>query len=241
MSTGWFVTGTDTGVGKTLVSRALIACLRERGARVGVYKPTETGCRVGENGALRGDDVEALLAAAQTGQPVESASAALYPDPAAPLVAAEKLGEKLSLERLVDGYRRVAKDYDPVLVEGAGGLLVPIATGITYADLAMQLQLPVICVVGSRLGCINHALLTLEALERRCIPVAGWILNELGSDPQEQLAHATHRSVLERFSEIPCLGTLPHLGEAERQDLRALARHFEAALDLDALDIREGL
>ncbi|MGH0033661.1 MAG: dethiobiotin synthase [Myxococcota bacterium] len=227
---GWFVTGTDTGVGKTQVACGLLACLRRRGLSVGVYKPAETGCPE-VDGRLRGDDAVRLQTAAGAGQPLDSVTAALYAEPAAPLVAAENAGDTLSLERLAEGHRRVAEAYDRVLVEGAGGLLVPVAEGVTFADLARELKLPVLCVVGSRLGCINHALLTLDALATRRIPVAGWILNELDAAPEERLAHQTHRAVLERFAPAPCLGTLPPLPAADRDDPSRLADWFESGVE----------
>jgi dethiobiotin synthetase len=234
VSRGWFVTGTDTGVGKTQVSCALLGALHRRGLQVGVYKPAETGCEAA-GGRLVGGDTVRLQRAAGGHQPLDSVAAALYAEPAAPLVAAENAGETLSLARLRAGFDRVAEKHDPVLVEGAGGLLVPVAEGLTYADVARALGLPVLCVVGSRLGCINHALLTLDALEHRGLPVAGWILNELDPDPEERLAHATHRQVLARFTEAPCLGTLPYLPPDERDRPERLAERFERAVDVDRL------
>lgn len=237
MSRGWFVTGTDTGVGKTQVACALLAALHRRGLEVGVYKPAETGCPE-VDGRLRGADAVRLRAAAGAHQPLESVTAALYAEPAAPWIAAENAGDPLDLDRLVAGYRRVAEKYDPIVVEGAGGLLVPVASGRTYADLARELALPVLCVVGSRLGCINHALLTLEALTTRDLPVAGWILNEIEARPDERLAHATHRAVLERFTSLPCLGALPHLADFPpdgRGDPGRLADWIERDVDVDRL------
>lgn len=234
MSRGWFVTGTDTDIGKTQVSCALLAAFHRRGLEVGVYKPAETGCEE-VDGRLRGADAVRLRDAAGAQQPLDSVTAALYAEPAAPLAAAENAGDVLDLARLVRGYRRVAEKYETVLVEGAGGLLVPLAPGATHADLARELGLPVVCVVGSRLGCINHALLTLDALAARGLPVAGWILNELEARPEERLAHATHRAMLERFAPFPCLGVLPFVSAGHRDDPAHLADLAERGIDLDRL------
>jgi len=228
MSRGWLVTGTDTGVGKTFFSCALLRALAARGERVGVYKPIETGCAE-VDGRLVGEDCERLREAAGGHQAPATVSAFLYPDPAAPLVAAERSGDTIAMEALVAGFRKVASAHEHVLVEGAGGLLVPIGPDFTTAELARELGLPVVVVVGSRLGCINHALLTLEALARRDVPVAGWVLNELLPDAAEELAHATHRSVIERFGEAPLLGVVPYGGGGGGQGVGEVLARLDGA------------
>jgi len=233
---GVFVTGTDTGVGKTLVSCALLAALRARGHRVGVYKPSETGCPRDANGALYGEDVRRLLAAAATGQAEASASAALFATPAAPLVAAEAEGAQIDPDALVAGFDALARAYPAVWVEGAGGLLVPIAERTTFADLSFQLKLPVLVVVGSKLGCLNHALLTLAELGHRNIPVLGTVLSSLPGDGSAAHALATNRATLARFSSAPDLGALPELERAQTCDLGHLASLAEAHLDVGAVE-----
>jgi dethiobiotin synthetase len=233
---GLFVTGTDTGIGKTLVSCAVLHALRRRGRRIGVYKPAETGCPSDAQGRLYGMDCRRLLAAADTGQPESSVASALYRVPAAPLVAAEAEGDAISPDSLVRDFEKLATEYDSVLVEGAGGLLVPIAPGFTYADLAERLALPVLLVVGSRLGCLNHALLTLAELERRQLEVAGYVLNELEAEQAAPHALATNRETLARFSEAPDLGRMPFIAQDLRDDSAALAEAAESRLEL-ALDL----
>jgi dethiobiotin synthetase len=241
MSRGLLVTGTDTGVGKTLVSCALLRALARRGHRVGVYKPAETGVPEDEAGELRGEDCARLAVAAGQDQVLSSVAHALYPIPAAPLVAAEAAGESIDPDGLVRRFEGLAGRYEAVWTEGAGGLLVPIAPGFTYAELAQRLDLPVLLVVGSKLGCINHALLTLSELERRGVAVLGYVLNELSSTPEAPYAVASHRDTLARFTGQPDLGLLPCVAEAQRSDDDALARLAEAHLDVDAVEAALGL
>jgi dethiobiotin synthetase len=208
---------------------------------MGVYKPAETGVPRGPAGELRGEDCVRLVEAASCDQPLESVSSALYPIPAAPLVAAEAEGESIDPDLLLHDFRRLVPDYDAVLVEGAGGLLVPIAKGFTYADLALLLGLPVLVVVGSKLGCINHALLTLSELERRGVPVVGYVINELEAAPDAAHAVASNRETLRRHAKHPDLGLISHLAAAERDDPAATARRVASALDLSALERAIGL
>lgn len=234
---GIFVTGTDTGVGKTLVSCAILGALRRRGYRMGVYKPAETGCPRDESGALYGEDCVRLVRAADAGQPLATVASALYPIAAAPLVAAEAAGEAIDPDALVRDTRAVADAHDAVLVEGAGGLLVPIAPGFTFADLAERLGLPVLVVVGSKLGCLNHALLTLAELERRGVAVVGYVLNEVEHPQTSGFEHAvaTHRKTLARFTKATDIGELPYVPEVERHVPDLLAATAERALAIDAI------
>jgi dethiobiotin synthetase len=233
---GLFVTGTDTGVGKTFVSCVILRALRERGRRIGVYKPAETGCPRDESGALYGEDCVRLVKAAEAGQPLATVASALYPIPAAPLVSADAAGEAIDPDTLVRDARAVADAHEAVLVEGAGGLLVPIAAGFTFADLAERLGLPVLVVVGSKLGCLNHALLTLAELERRGLRVVGSVMNGIEPEGSSEFAHAvaTHRETLARFTKVADLGELPHAPEAE---LGALG----GKLDLAAIALAMGI
>ncbi|NNL84070.1 MAG: dethiobiotin synthase [Myxococcales bacterium] len=228
---GYFVTGTDTGVGKTFVTCAIAAALRRRGRTVGVFKPAETGCeeRAGE---LVASDAAALLSISESGQSDAEVCPVRFRDPAAPLAAAEAAGEQIDASSLVRAAKALADRFDPVLVEGAGGLLVPLARDTTYADFASALGFPVLVVVGAKLGCINHALLTFEVLARRGLSTVGWILNEVVSQPGETLAHETHRELIERFSDLPYLGHLPHVAPGSCQSPSEFAALGEAGLKL---------
>lgn len=238
---GIFVTGTDTGVGKTLVSCALLRAMHERGHRIGVYKPSETGCPEGADGELYGEDCRRLLAAAATEQPEASVSTALYPIPAAPLVSAEAAGESIDPQALLRDYEAVASSYDAAWVEGAGGLLVPIARDYRFSDFATDLGergVSTLVVVGSKLGCINHALLTLSELERRGIPVLGYVMNGLQTEAAAEAPYAvaSNRATLARFTDVPDLGMLPHVAGDQKDDFSALARLAEAELDVGVVE-----
>lgn len=245
MSDAIFVTGTDTGIGKTLVSCAIAAALERRGLAVAVYKPIETGCRR-EGERLVGADGLLLLAAAGHAQSADSVSSYLFELPAAPLAAAEAACTQIEPARLCNGFERLSDEFDFVLVEGAGGLLVPIAHDYTFSHLADDLDLAVLCVVGSRLGCINHALLTLETLDALGLETLGYVINELeagrSSDADEEDAGvpdapdaASHRRLIAAFTQERDLGLFPFVPLDRRNDFETLADLAEQHLDLDAL------
>ncbi len=231
---GILVTGTDTGIGKTLVSCAIITALCERGIKVGVYKPAETDCEM-VNDRLEGSDCRQLVTAAGGGQKPHEAASYLFEVPAAPLVAAETAGATIEPGRLLQDFAKIAVHYNFVVVEGAGGLLVPLAESFTYLDLAGRLRIPVVCVVGSRLGCINHALLTLAVLEHAGLPIAGYVMNALEQEPEYDVAARTNGEMIARFTEQRCLGTFPYVPAAYRNDFGYLADLAETHLDLVAL------
>jgi dethiobiotin synthetase len=201
-----FVTGTDTGVGKTVVTSALAAALARRGRRVGVVKPAETGCRP------EAEDATALAAAAGDPAPLADVCPYRLPDPLAPSLAAERAGVVIDVDALTALVRRRAETVDVLLVEGAGGLLVPLTRDASFADLARRLEAPVLVVVGSRLGAINHALLTLETLQARHLPIAGFVVNRLGTP--DDLAVATNEPLLATLTRVPCVGVVPWMPDA---------------------------
>ncbi len=185
MSRGWFVTGTDTGVGKTRASVALLHALRARHARCVGMKPVAAGTDAeGHN-----DDVLALRAASSIAVAPALDNPVLLADPVSPHIAAARAGRPIELAALVTAYRALASEADAVVVEGAGGFLVPLSDRHTGADLAEALGLPVILVVGLRLGCLNHALLTRDAIAARGLSLAGWIVNRLDPAMPEQVAN----------------------------------------------------
>ena len=174
---GLFVTGTDTGVGKTVVSCALVRALRERGVDAGAMKPIETG--VGPEGPL---DAIALRDAAGASDPLEDVCPQRFALPAAPNVAAEAESRRVDLDAIRSALARIARRRDLVVVEGAGGLLVPIRDGGTMADLAQGMGLPLLIVARAALGTINHTLLTLEAAAGRGLPVVGVVVSHAGGE-----------------------------------------------------------
>jgi dethiobiotin synthetase len=169
---GFFVTGTDTGVGKTVVACALARGLRRRGFDVGVMKPVETG--VGTDGPL---DAMALQAAAGCGDTLGEICPVALPLAAAPAVAATEAGIRIELSWLCERFKALAARHAWMIVEGAGGLLVPLSSAATMADLGAALDLPLVVVARGRLGTINHTRLTLEAARARSLPVAGVVVS----------------------------------------------------------------
>ena len=230
---GIFVTGTDTGAGKTLVSCAILRALWRRGLRVAAYKPVETGC-LGDADLRVGEDCE-RLAAATGRQATADVAAYLFAEPAAPLVAAEAENAVIDRDLLLGRFAQIARGTDFVLVESAGGVMVPIAHDYTTRDLARDLGLPVVVVVASRLGCINHALLSVETLLASNIAVAGFVMNDLRSDTGHALAMSTNRSVIGRFAGVPDLGAMPFVEAGERDDADCLAALAWRHIDIDAL------
>lgn len=231
---GIFVTGTDTGAGKTLVSTAILAALSRRGLRVAALKPVETGCRR-EGSILVGEDCEKLAAASRSGQTPGDVAAYLFPEPAAPLVSAEAEGVTIDRDVVRAKYDEIAANADFVLVESAGGLMVPLADGWTTRDLAHELGYPGLVVVASKLGCINHALLSLEGMRSAGIPVAGYVVNEVPTHGAYPLAVATNRDILRRFADAKEVGAMPMLSATDATNWEQLARIAEERLDLDAL------
>lgn len=210
---GLFLTGTDTGVGKTHVTCALARLLRRQGRRVGVCKPVATGAeRLGER--WLSDDTRRLAEAADLAlDAAERITPWTFPDPAAPPVAARRLGVTLRVADLAAAVAAWKSRADLVLVEGVGGLLCPLTEQETVADLAAALALPLVVVARRSLGTLNHTLLTLEVAQARGLPVAGVVVSETA--PPQGLAEATNVDELRRRLRVPLLAVLPHAGPDE--------------------------
>src|SRR5215831_7539384 len=178
---GFFITGTDTGVGKTLVTVALTGALVALGKRVAVMKPVAAGTVNTPDGEFNDDALE-LLAASNVKAPYADVNPWLLKTPASPHLAARADGVAIRHERIAAAFQRLRAASDLVLVEGAGGCLAPISATETMADVAEKLALPIILVVGLRLGCLNHALLTRESVRARGMKFAGWIANNLQAE-----------------------------------------------------------
>jgi dethiobiotin synthetase len=200
--TAYFVTGTDTGVGKTRVSCALLRGLRHTHARCVGMKPVASGCEW-VNGRWLNDDVAQLRAASTLTVPEPYDNPYAFPDPIAPHLAAQREGITIDLDHIESCFHALSQQADAVVVEGAGGFMVPLdERGTTMADLAQRLKLPVVLVVGLRLGCLNQALLTHEALLARRLTVAGWVANAV--DPS-MLHVQANVDTLERALPAPLL------------------------------------
>lgn len=202
------VTGTDTGVGKTWVSCGLLRAARAAGLRVAARKPAETGCDPDASGRLVGADAVALHAAAGADEPLEAVCPIRLPDPLAPSFAARRAGVTIDAGEVVASCRGRARDVDLLLVEGAGGLLVPLAGRFTFADLARELEARLLLVVGARLGAINHALLSLEVAAARGTPLAGVVVNHFST--ARDLATDTLADSLRELTDVPLLAEVGH-------------------------------
>lgn len=216
-ATTLLVTGTDTGVGKTRVSAALLHALRARGRQASGMKPVASGSEAGEGG-WRNADALALQAASDPRPPYADVNPYALPEPTAPQLAARAAGIRVSPGVLAAAHARIAAGCDVVVVEGAGGWLAPLADGLEHAMLARALDADVLLVVGLRLGCLNHARLTARAIEADGLRLAGWIGSALepgfGSD---------YLQLVEDALPGPCLGVLPHRPDGDpREAARAL-------------------
>lgn len=207
------VTGTDTAVGKTFVSMLLAKMLRRRGRKLAVMKPAETGVTMDDP---RSDAVR-LLEAAGTGDPLESVRPLLFAEPLAPWVAASRGGTEIDLEALDGVFRRLTRGRDAVLVEGAGGLLVPLAPGVGYDRLFRRWALDLVVVAGNRLGAINHTLLTVRAAEAVGLRIAGVVLNTISAEPPRIAERTNLEALQELLAPIPVL-RLPWLTRLDDED-----------------------
>lgn len=174
----YFVTGTDTGVGKTFISSLLVRQFARRGLRSVGMKPVASGCeRV--DGRLVSEDAAQLLAASNVELSIDDINPYAFEPAIAPHIAAQQAGMRIDLDHIQTVFERLQAQVDVVIVEGAGGFYVPLDEQHDMADLAVKLGFPVILVVGMRLGCINHALLTAEAIRQRGLTLAGWVANQV--------------------------------------------------------------
>jgi dethiobiotin synthetase len=212
---GCFVTGTDTGVGKTLVGRALVRALRSRGVNVGVMKPIETG--VGDAGPL---DAIALRDAAGASDPLEDVCPQRFALPAAPAVAAEAEGRRVDVGAVERAFDRIAGRHEFVVVEGAGGLLVPVGEGLAMSDLAARMSLPLLVVARAALGTINHTLLTLEAAAARDLDVLGVVISH--ADGALAAADRANLGALREALGARVIGEIPPLAPGAESPLDAV-------------------
>lgn len=202
---GFYVTGTDTGVGKTVVSVALLHALRARGLAAVGMKPVASGCELTPEG-LRNEDALALQAASRPSHPYDTHNPYALPEPTAPELAARRAGVQVELGPIRSAYSKLGRGADIRVVEGVGGWMAPLAEGLEQSALTRALRLPVVLVVGIRLGCLSHARLSERAIRADKRPVLGWIGNVV--DPQFNDAQ-DYRLMLERDLASPCLGWIP--------------------------------
>jgi dethiobiotin synthetase len=180
VSGGWFITGTDTGVGKTRIACMILAELAQRGMRAVGMKPVASGCTATHTGLCSGD-AELLLASSSVSADYGDINPYAFAPPCAPAIAAREANVEIRLDKILLHFRRLQQAAQWVIVEGIGGWTVPLGDRLSMTDVAREIGLPVILVVGMRLGCINHALLTASAVRHAGIPLSGWIANQ--ADP----------------------------------------------------------
>jgi len=231
---GIFITGTDTGVGKTIVAAGLAAEFQKRGLDVGVMKPIQTGCRF-RRGKLIASDARFLLDAVGIDDPMDWVCPYRLKTPAAPLVAAERERQTIDLGRIREAYKNLTSRHRFVVVEGIGGLLTPITPTVSALDLALLLTLPLVVVASTRLGTLNHTLLTVQWARQAGATVLGIIFNR--SRPSSQsLAERTNPQIISRLCPIPVLGTIPFMAGVSVEKgrlgrVRALAHYLNEGLD----------
>ncbi|MCP6699018.1 dethiobiotin synthase [Pseudomonas donghuensis] len=226
MNPAYFIAGTDTDVGKTTIAAGLLHAARLAGLSTLGAKPVASGCELSSKG-LRNADAMALIAESSLKLPYEQVNPFAFEPAIAPHLAAREAGVALSVQALLTPMREVlANGADFTLIEGAGGWRVPLSGQANLSDLAVALKLPVILVVGVRLGCINHALLTAEAIARDGLQLAGWVANIV--EPGTSRLEENLASLAERLP-APCLGRVPKLKQVSAQAVAAY-------LQLDLLD-----
>ena len=218
MPKGVFVTGTDTGVGKTTVAVGLVHLLKKRGLDVGVMKPIATGARR-LNGRLVSEDARLLMEAASSQDPHKIVNPVCLSAPAAPSVASLKEHSPIKLRSIWEAFRTLKSRHQFLVVEGIGGLLVPIDGKLFLADIAKKMSLPLIIVAKNSLGTINHTLLTIEAAKRRRLKIAGIVLNSTDG-PQVGRLSDSNKKEIERLSGVPVLAVIPYIPKKDRIRLR---------------------
>ncbi len=225
MTSAVFITGTDTGIGKTLVSAALLAALNRSGRRAVGMKPVASGCEPAAVGP-RNADADLLIAHSAGSPDYHAVNPYALADAIAPHLAAAAAGSEIRLDPILAGFAALSTNADCIIVEGVGGWAVPLSPALMQADLARALKLPVIFVVGLRLGCINHALLSARAIAADGCALIGWIGNRI--DPAMACVDENIATLRERLP-APCLGVLPF---AASPSPHALAAVVSAAVDL---------
>ncbi len=209
---GIFITGTDTGVGKTVATAVLARILRSRGIRVGVMKPVTSGCAV-VDGQLVSDDAELLKWASAAGAPDKDISPYLLKAPLAPSVAASMDGTRICFDTIVEAYERLAVTHDFILVEGAGGLMVPLTGNLMVSDLIGCLRLPALIISRPDLGTVNHTLMTCFCAKQTGIEVKGIIVNNYPENPGDAEKYAP--GMIEERSGVPVIGIFPHVTQKD--------------------------
>jgi len=225
MKSGYFITGTDTGVGKTIVSAAILRTFIKKGLKVGAMKPIETGC-LNKDGVLLPSDGMFLRDMAEMNDSLDIVTPVKFETPVSPLVASRLEDMEIDLERVFKAFENLKKKYDYLIVEGVGGLMVPILKEqkkkaekvYLVRDLIKNMELEVIIVTRPTLGTINHTLLTVEALKSKKIPIKGFIIN-YSTKVKNDISEKTNPDILNELLDINFLGILPYLNELTKDKI----------------------
>lgn len=212
MGQSYFVLGTDTHVGKTYIASALVKHFVAQDLKTIGMKPIASGCEVNEKNELINQDVTALVSESNVSADLDLINPYRFTPAIAPHLAADQLGVSIDINKIKHAYEKLSNLAEVVIVEGAGGFLVPLNKTETLADLAVQLNLPIVLVVGIKLGCINHALLTVEAIKSRGLILAGWVANQI--DPNMSMFDENVTSLKQRIA-APCLSVVCWMGVAQ--------------------------
>jgi dethiobiotin synthetase len=208
---GLLITGTDTGIGKTLIAGAIAAHLRRQGLRVGVLKPAASGC-VNRREGLVSEDAEFLAHCADAPHPLDIIAPQRFAEPLAPAVAAQRLGVLLDWDAIQRSMNTIARDSDVLIVEGVGGIMVPMDAKHTMLDVAQWLKLPAVVVARPNLGTINHTLLTVNALRDAKVKVPGVVINRYPAE-MPSVAEETNPRAIEKWGKVPVLCIVPDVKE----------------------------
>ncbi|GAB6183528.1 dethiobiotin synthase [Thermodesulfovibrio hydrogeniphilus] len=224
MKAGYFITGTDTGVGKTIVTAAILRCFIKRGHKVGAMKPIETGC-INKDGILLPNDGMFLRDMAEMNDSVDLITPVKFETPLSPLMASRIENLEVETDRIFKAFENLKKKYDYLIVEGVGGLMVPIiklerkkASYYFVRDLIKDMELSAIVVTRPTLGTLNHTILTIEALRNKKIPIKGFIIN-FNEPPKNDIAEKTNPEILREILDIPCLGIMPYLNDYSKDTI----------------------
>jgi len=231
---GFFITGTDTGVGKTVTTACLLSLYRKHRLNVGVMKPVETGVDP-ECSSSANSDARFLMEIAQCSDPLSQVCPVRLKTPASPFQAAEIENRPIEIDRILNSFHQLADKHDHLLVEGVGGLLVPIKSDYLVCDLIRDLGLPLLVISRNALGTLNHTLLTLRAAQQAGIPIRGVILNRTEAGEKNAIEQG-HAEIITKLSGVPVLGEIPFLGQiSEKSFTDELLDELEGGLHFSEL------
>lgn len=231
MGKALFVIGTDTGVGKTIISAIIISALRRKGLSVCPLKPVETGCRK-RGGSIIPEDSR-FLSSICGNLPIKQVNTYCFRYPLAPAVAAEFDNKKINIKHILTNIQKAKEKFDIVIVEGAGGLLVPLTWDVTFLDLVSQMRIPIIIVAANKLGTINHTLLTVQLAKIRNINIIGIVLNTIHKN--RDLSRKTNAYAIEKLAKVPIIGEIPFIERIKSRNACFFADLSTKYLNLDLI------